>query len=44
MRLKLSTPKQSVYQGEIKSISLPTEHGIVTITNSNAPMVTSLKP
>jgi F-type H+-transporting ATPase subunit epsilon len=43
MRLKISTPEKSVYQGEIKSVSLPTDSGTITITDSSAPMVTSLK-
>ena len=44
MRLKISTPTQAVYQGEVKSISLPTDSGNIKITDTNAPMVTSLKP
>lgn len=44
MRLKISTPNQSVYQGEVKSVSLPTDGGTITITQHNSPMVTSLKP
>lgn len=44
MRLKISTPDKSVYQGEVRSISLPTDSGTITITENSAPMVTSLKP
>jgi len=44
MRLKISTPNKSVYQGEVRSISLPTDSGTITITENSAPMVTSLKP
>jgi len=44
MRLKISTPEKSVYQGEVRSISLPTDSGTITITGTSTPMVTSLKP
>jgi F0F1-type ATP synthase epsilon subunit len=44
MRLKISTPDKSVYQGEVRSISLPTDSGTITITENSTPMVTSLKP
>ena len=44
MRLKISTPEKGVYQGEIRSISLPTDSGTMNINESSAPMVTSLKP
>lgn len=44
MRLKISTPQQTIYQGEIRSISLPTESGTMVVTESSTPMVTWLKP
>jgi len=44
MRLKISTPDKAVYQGEVRSISLPTDSGTITITDNSSPMVTSLKP
>lgn len=44
MRLKVSTPQKVVYQDEIKSISLPTENGTMTITPNQKPLVTALKP
>lgn len=44
MRLKISTPERVVYQGEIKSISLPTESGTLTIQPNSTPLVTALKP
>lgn len=43
MRLKISTPDKWVYQGEVRSVSLPTDSGMITITDNSAPMVTSLK-
>jgi len=44
MRLKISTPERVVYQGEIKSVSLPTENWILIINPNQTPMVTAIKP
>lgn len=43
MKLKISTPSQIVYEGDVDSVQLPTENGNITITAGHAPMVTSIK-
>ena len=44
MKLKISTPAQVIYQGDIEKISLPTEDGTITVSAGHVPMVTSVKP
>ncbi|MFA7717241.1 MAG: F0F1 ATP synthase subunit epsilon [Candidatus Absconditabacterales bacterium] len=44
MKLKISTPAQVVYQGDIAKISLPTESGMLTVSAGHVPMVASVKP
>lgn len=44
MKLKISSPAEVVYQGEIAKITLPTENGIVSVSAGHAPMVSSIKP
>jgi len=44
MKLKISTPSQVIYQGEIKEISLPSENGVINVSGSSVPMVVSLNP
>ncbi|MEI7563583.1 MAG: F0F1 ATP synthase subunit epsilon [bacterium] len=44
MKLKISSPAEVVYQGEIAKITLPTENGIISVSAGHAPMVSSIKP
>jgi len=44
MKLKISSPAKTIFEWEIKQITLPTEIGDVTILPWHAPMVTALKP
>lgn len=44
MKLKISTPAKTVFQGEIEKISLPTETGNLKVMAGHPPMVTSIKP
>lgn len=44
MQLKISSPAKTIFEWEIKQITLPTEIGDVTILPWHAPMVTALKP
>ena len=44
MKLKISTPANVIYQGEIEKISIPTENGNLKVMDGNPPMVTSVKP
>lgn len=44
MQLKISSPARTVFEWEIKQITLPTEIGDVTVLPWHAPMVTALKP
>ncbi|HRX63721.1 MAG TPA: ATP synthase F1 subunit epsilon [Candidatus Absconditabacterales bacterium] len=44
MKLKISSPTKTIFEGEIKQITLPTEIGEVSILPGHAPMVTALKP
>lgn len=44
MKLKISTPAEVIYQGEVNQISLPTENGTLHISAGHAPIVASIKP
>ena len=44
MQLKISSPAKTIFEWEIKQITLPTEIGDVTVLPWHAPMVTALKP
>ncbi len=44
MKLKISTPANVIYQGEIEKISIPTENGNLKVMDGHPPMVTSVKP
>ncbi len=44
MKLKISSPTKTIFEWEIKQITLPTEIGEVSILPWHAPMVTALKP
>lgn len=44
MKLKISTPEKTIYEGEIRQITLPTESWEITITSSSSPFVSSLRP
>lgn len=44
MKLKISTPNNVIFQGEIEKASLPTENGNIKIMFGHPPMVTSIKP
>jgi len=44
MKLKISSPAKTIFEWEIKQITLPTEIGDVTVLPGHAPMVTALKP
>ncbi len=44
MKLKISSTAKTIFEWEIKQITLPTEIGDVTILPGHAPMVTALKP
>lgn len=44
MKLKISTPEKTIYEGEIRQITLPTESWEISITSSSSPFVSSLRP
>lgn len=44
MKLKISTPAQIIFEGEVSKIDLPTENGTISISAGHVPMVTSIKP
>ncbi len=45
MKLKITTPDRNIFEGEITSVSIPTENGTETIHSNKAiPMVTAIKP
>jgi F0F1-type ATP synthase epsilon subunit len=44
MQLKISSPAKTIFEWEIKQITLPTEIWDVTVLPWHAPMVTALKP
>jgi len=44
MKLKISTPTNVIFQGDIEKISLPTENGNIKVMFGHPPMVTSIKP
>ncbi len=44
MKLKISTPANVIYQGEIEKISIPTETGSLKVMDGHPPMVSSIKP
>jgi F-type H+-transporting ATPase subunit epsilon len=44
MKLKISTPAQIIFEGEVSKIDLPTENGTISISAGHVPMVTSMKP
>lgn len=44
MKLKISSTAKTIFEWEIKQITLPTEIGDVTVLPGHAPMVTALKP
>lgn len=44
MQLKISSPAKSIYEGDIKQVSLPTESWEITVLPSHTPLVTALKP
>lgn len=44
MKLKIASTSKTIFEGEIKQITLPTEIGDVTVLPGHAPMVTALKP
>lgn len=44
MKLKISTPAQVIFEGEVSKVDLPTENGSISISAGHVPMVTSIKP
>ena len=44
MKLKISTPAQVIFEGEVSKVDLPTENGMISISAGHVPMVTSIKP
>lgn len=44
MKLKISTPEKTIYEWEVRQITLPTENWEITINSSSSPLVSSLKP
>ena len=44
MLLKIASPEKTIYQGDIKQVTLPTDRGDITILPNHAPLVTALKP
>lgn len=44
MKLKISTPVEVLFDGEVSRVELPTENGIVAIEAGHVPMVISIKP
>ncbi|HBB03730.1 TPA: hypothetical protein DCZ39_02370 [Patescibacteria group bacterium] len=44
MKLKISTPAKTIFQGEIEKISIPTENGNLKVMDGHSPMVASVKP
>jgi F0F1-type ATP synthase epsilon subunit len=44
MKLKISTPAEVIFEGEVSKVDLPTENGMISISAGHVPMVTSIKP
>ena len=44
MKLKISTPAEIIYQGEVNNLSIPTENGTLHVAAGHAPVVASVKP
>ena len=44
MQLKISTPANVIFEGEVSKIELPTENGPISVETGHVPMVTSIKP
>ena len=44
MKLKISTPVEVIFDGEVSKVELPTENGIIAIEAGHVPMVISMKP
>ena len=44
MNLKISSPSGVLFQGEINSVTLPTEQGDLTIWQQHSPLITIIKP
>ena len=44
MRLRVHTIEKTLFDGEIKSLTLPTESGEITILPDHLPLVTLTKP
>jgi len=44
MRLKISTPSETIFEGEVSKVEMPTENGTIDITTGHVPMVTSVVP
>jgi len=45
MKLKITTPDKVIFEGEITTVSLPTESGTETIhSKQSSPLVTAIKP
>jgi len=44
MKLKISTPVEVLFDGEVSRVELPTENGTIAIESGHVPMVISIKP
>jgi len=44
MKLQIHTIEKTLFDGDIKSLTLPTEEGEITVLENHLPLVTLIKP
>lgn len=43
MKLEIFTPEQTIFSGEVTSVTLPGKDGIFTVWENHAPMISALR-